>query len=161
MGIDYNFGRAFFKAQLSADNLLPLTGTVFMSIRDVDKKASVEVARKLQESGLNLMGTRATARYLGEKGIFMEAVQKVHEGSPNVIDMLRRGDVGLIINTPTSRQSRRDGYNIRRAAVDYQVPYITTIQSAKAACEAIASMKKGRITIKSINEYHREALRQE
>ncbi|MDK2891794.1 carbamoyl-phosphate synthase large subunit [Methanohalophilus sp.] len=162
MGIDYNFGRAFFKAQLSADNLLPLTGTVFMSIRDEDKELSVEVARKLQEAGLNLMGTKATAKYLADKGVVMEAVQKVHEGSPNVIDMLRRGDVALIINTPTSRQSRRDGYYIRRSAVDYQVPYITTIQAAKAAVEAITSMKSSdRITIKSINEYHKEVLRQE
>ncbi|MBP2029602.1 carbamoyl-phosphate synthase large subunit [Methanohalophilus levihalophilus] len=161
MGIDYNFGRAFFKAQLSADNLLPLTGTVFISIKDADKEEFVEVARKLQFMGFNLMGTRDTARYLGEAGVAMEAVQKVHEGSPNVIDMLRRGDVALIINTPTSRQSRRDGYHIRRAAVDYQVPYITTIQAAKAAVEAISSMKSDKVTIKSINEYHEEVLQQE
>jgi carbamoyl-phosphate synthase large subunit len=161
MGIDYNFGRAFFKAQLSADNLLPLTGTVFMSIRDTDKEAVAAIARKLREAGLNLMGTRGTAKYLAEQGILMEAVQKVHEGSPNVIDMMRRGDVALIINTPTSRQSRKDGYHIRRAAIDYQVPYITTIQAARAAVEAIASMKEGGITIKSINEYHAEAGQQE
>jgi carbamoyl-phosphate synthase large subunit len=87
----------------------------------------------------------------------MDIVKKVHEGSPNVIDMMRRDEVGLIINTPTSKESRRDGSRIRRAAVDFKVPYITTIQAALAAADAIETMKKGQeLTIKSINEYHRE-----
>jgi carbamoyl-phosphate synthase large subunit len=159
MGIDYDFGRAFFKAQLSADNLLPLNGKVFLSIRERDKEAIVEIARRLQEMGLELMGTKGTARYLSDKGISMEAVMKVHEGSPNVIDMLRRGDVAFIINTPTSRQSRKDGYHIRRAAVDFKVPYITTIQAARASVEAIKAMAEGTSTIKSINEYHEEIRR--
>ncbi|PQV43333.1 carbamoyl-phosphate synthase large subunit [Methanohalophilus euhalobius] len=159
MGIDYDFGRAFFKAQLSADNLLPLNGKVFLSIRERDKEAIVEIARRLQEMGLELMGTKGTARYLSDRGISMEAVMKVHEGSPNVIDMLRRGDVAFIINTPTSRQSRKDGYHIRRAAVDFKVPYITTIQAARASVEAIKAMAEGSSTIKSINEYHEEIRR--
>jgi len=87
----------------------------------------------------------------------MDTVKKVHEGSPNVIDMMRRDEVDLIINTPTSKESRRDGSRIRRAAVDFKVPYITTIQAAVAAADAIETMKKGQdLTIKSINEYHRE-----
>jgi len=156
MGIDYDFGRAFFKAQLSADNLLPLSGYVFMSIKEADREAFVEIAKKMQVAGLKLIGTKGTANYLAEKGINMEAVMKLHEGSPNVIDMLRRDEVGLIVNTPTGRQSRNDGFHIRRAAVDFKVPYITTIQAAKAAADAITSMKTGEITIKSINEYHKE-----
>ncbi len=156
MGIDYDFGRAFFKAQLSADNLLPLSGYVFMSIKEADREAFVEIAKKMQDAGLKLIGTKGTANYLAEKGINMEAVMKLHEGSPNVIDMLRRDEVGLIVNTPTGSQSRKDGFNIRRAAVDFKVPYITTIQAAKAAADAITSMKTGEITIKSINEYHKE-----
>ncbi|ABE51822.1 carbamoyl-phosphate synthase large subunit [Methanococcoides burtonii] len=156
MGIDYDFGRAFFKAQLSADNLLPLSGYVFMSIKEADREEFVEIAKKMQDAGLKLIGTKGTANYLAEKGINMEAVMKLHEGSPNVIDMLRRDEVGLIVNTPTGSQSRKDGYQIRRAAVDFKVPYITTVQAARAAADAITSMKTGEITIKSINEYHKE-----
>ncbi len=157
MGIDYDFGRAYYKAELAADNVLPLTGKVFLSIRNEDKTELVEVARKLQAAGLELMGTQGTVNYLAQHGIFMDVVKKVHDGSPNVIDMMRRDEVDLIINTPTNRQSRRDGSRIRRAAVDFKVPYITTIQAAIAAADAIETMKKGQdLTIKSINEYHKE-----
>ncbi|MBN2487768.1 MAG: carbamoyl-phosphate synthase large subunit, partial [Methanosarcinaceae archaeon] len=160
MGIDYDAGRAFFKAQLCADNLLPLTGKVFMSIRNEDKERIVTVARKMRDVGLELMGTRGTVIYLAEHGIMMETIKKVHDGSPNVIDMMRRDDVALIINTPTSKQGRKDGFRIRRAAVDFKIPYITTIQAALAAADAIESMKNGEITIKSINEYHKEVLQE-
>ena len=157
MGIDYDFGRAYYKAELAADNLLPLTGKVFLSIRNADKPELVEVARKLQAAGLELMGTRGTVNHLAQHGIFMDTVKKIHDGSPNVIDMMRRDEVDLIINTPTSKQSRKDGSRIRRAAVDFKVPYITTIQAAVAAADAIETMKKGQgLTIKSINEYHKE-----
>jgi carbamoyl-phosphate synthase large subunit len=157
MGIDYDFGRAYYKAELAADNLLPLTGKVFLSIRNADKPQLVEIARKLQAAGLELMGTRGTVNYLADHGIFMDTVKKVHDGSPNVIDMMRRDEVDLIINTPTSKQSRRDGSRIRRAAVDFKVPYITTIQAAMAAAAAIETMKKGEVlTIKSINDYHKD-----
>lgn len=103
------------------------------------------------------MGTEGTVKYLVEHGIVMDVVKKVHEGSPNVIDMMRRDEVDLIINTPTSKESRKDGSRIRRAAVDFKVPYITTIQAAQAAADAIETMKRGEgLTIKSINEYHKE-----
>ncbi|AKB24902.1 Carbamoyl-phosphate synthase large chain [Methanosarcina sp. MTP4] len=156
MGIDYDFGRAYFKAEIAAENLLPLTGKVFLSIRRDDKPKLVEIARKLEAAGLELMGTSGTVNYLADHGIFLDTVKKVHDGSPNVIDMMRRDEVSLIINTPTSRLSRRDGSRIRRAAVDFKVPYITTIQAAKAAADAIEAMKTGELTIKSINEYHAE-----
>ncbi|MHC1576414.1 MAG: carbamoyl-phosphate synthase large subunit [Methanosarcinaceae archaeon] len=156
MGIDYDFGRAFFKAQLSAENLLPLTGKVFMSIRNDTKGEIIDVARKMENAGLSLIGTKGTVNHLAEHGITMETIKKVHEGSPNAIDMMRRGEVALIINTPTSKQSREDGFQIRRAAVDFRVPYITTIQAAIASADAIVSMKKGELTTKSINEYHKD-----
>ncbi|AKB54221.1 carbamoyl phosphate synthase large subunit [Methanosarcina sp. A14] len=157
MGIDYDFGRAYYKAELAADNVLPLTGKVFLSIRNADKTELVDVAKKLQAAGLELMGTEGTVNYLAQHGVFMDVVKKVHDGSPNVIDMMRRDEVNLIINTPTSKQSRRDGSRIRRAAVDFKVPYITTMQAAIAAAAAIETMKKGEeLTIKSINEYHKE-----
>jgi carbamoyl-phosphate synthase large subunit len=156
MGIDYDYGRAFFKAQLSADNLLPLNGKVFISIRDEDKEQLLDVARKLIDAGIELIGTSGTAQFLEENGIEMGIIKKVHDGSPNVIDMMRRDEVDLVINTPTNKLSRKDGSRIRRAAVDFRVPYITTIQAAVAASNAITSMKSGESTVKSINEYHKE-----
>ena len=156
MGVDYDYGRAFFKAQLSADNLLPLNGKVFISIRDEDKEQLLDVACKLKDAGIELIGTSGTAAFLEENGIEMGIVKKVHDGSPNVIDMMRRDEVALVINTPTNKLSRKDGSRIRRAAVDFKVPYITTIQAAIAASHAITSMKSGESTVKSINEYHKE-----
>jgi len=158
MGIDVNFAHAFFKAQLSAENELPLKGTVFMSIRQKDKTHIVTIARKLQGAGLRLIGTKGTAAYLRDQGIQMETIQKVSEGSPNVVDLVHENNVQLIINTPTNKQSRSDGYQIRRAAVDYKIPYITTIQAALAAADAIVAMKLEKITTKPIKEYHKENL---
>jgi carbamoyl-phosphate synthase large subunit len=154
MGIDYDFGRAFFKAEWGADNTLPLAGTVFMSIRDDDKPLIVKVAKKMQDAGLRLIGTRGTAHFLSKNGIKMDIIKKVSEGTPNIVDLIHKKEVDLIINTPTSKQTVKDGFQIRRAAVDFSVPYITTIQAALAAADAIDAMKKGDITIKSMGEYH-------
>ena len=154
MWIDYDFGKAFYKAEWAADNKLPLTGTVFMSIRDTDKALIVRVAKKMQDAGLHILGTRGTVRYLEEKGIKIDVIKKVSEGSPNVVDLIHIKKVDLIINTPTSKQAVKDGFQIRRAAVDFGVPYITTIQAALAAADAIEAMNNGEITIKSIGEYH-------
>jgi carbamoyl-phosphate synthase large subunit len=154
MGIDYDFGRAFFKAEWGADNTLPLSGTVFMSIRDDDKPLIVGVAKKMQAAGLHLIGTNGTAAYLSKNGVKMDIVKKVSEGAPNIVDLIHQKKVDLIINTPRSKQTVKDGFQIRRAAVDFCIPYITTIQAALAAADAIEAMKKGKITIKSMNEYH-------
>ncbi len=154
MGIDYDFGRAFYKAEWAADNKLPLTGTVFMSIRDTDKALIVKVAKKMQDAGLHIIGTQGTAKSLAENGIRIEVIKKVSEGNPNVVDLIHKKKVDLIINTPTSKQAAKDGFQIRRAAVDFSIPYITTIQAALAAADAIESMKNDRITIKSLSEYH-------
>ena len=154
MGIDYDFGKAFYKAEWAADNKLPMSGTVFMSIRDTDKAHIVRVAKKMQDAGLHMLGTRGTALYLAEKGIKIEVINKVSEGTPNVVDLIHNKKVDLIINTPTSKQAVKDGFQIRRAAVDFGVPYITTIQAALAAADAIEAMNKGEITIKSLGEYH-------
>ena len=154
MGIDYDFGKAFFKAEWAADNKLPMSGTVFLSIRDTDKVQIVGVARKMQEAGLHILGTRGTAQFLADKGIKIEVINKVSEGSPNVVELIHNKKVDLIINTPTSKQAVKDGFQIRRAAVDFSVPYITTIQAALAAADAIEAMNRGEISIKSLGEYH-------
>jgi carbamoyl-phosphate synthase large subunit len=158
MGIDYNLGLAFFKAELSADNRLPLEGVVFISVRDEDKAAVAVAANKLFESGLIIIATDNTAEYLRKSGIPVERVNKIYNGSPNVLDYMKRGEVRLIINTPTTKQHVKDGYQIRRSAVDYHVPYITTIQAAQAAADAILMAKKGQVTIKALDEYHNEVI---
>ncbi len=158
MGIDYNLGLAFFKAELSADNRLPLEGVVFISVRDDDKAAVAVAAKKLDEAGLSIIATDKTADYLRKSGLPVVRVNKIYNGSPNVLDYIKIGEVKLIINTPTTKQSVKDGYQIRRSAVDYHVPYITTVQAAQAAADAILMAKKDRITIKALNEYHKEVL---
>jgi carbamoyl-phosphate synthase large subunit len=158
MGIDYNLGLAFFKAELSAYNNLPLEGIVFISVKDEDKMAVAVAAKKLSDSGLKIIATDNTAAYLSRSGIPVTQVQKIFNGSPNVLDYMKRGEVKLIINTPTTKQSVKDGYQIRRSAVDYHVPYITTVQAAQAAAGAIEMAKKDRITIKDLSEYHREVV---
>ena len=153
MGIDLDFGRAFFKAELSAFNSLPQEGTVFISVRDEDKAEIVRVARVLHDNGLVLIGTGGTKAYLEGHGIPVRLMRKVYEGSPNVIDLMREGKVQLVINTPTSKMGRRDGTVIRRAAVDYEVPYVTTIQAARASGDAISAMGKRELSIRSLTEY--------
>jgi len=161
MGIDKDFGRAYFKAQWSAGNTLPQHGKVFLSIRDTDKPKILEIAKKLQKNGLQLIATSGTARYLQQHGIPTQTVKKVSQGTPNILDLIKKGEIKLIINTPTNKQSRKDGYQIRRAAVDWNLPYITTIQAAQAATNAITTIKKEEITIKSLKEYHQPTNRLE
>ncbi|HWQ19387.1 MAG TPA: carbamoyl-phosphate synthase large subunit [Methanotrichaceae archaeon] len=156
MGIDYNLGLAFFKAELSAYNNLPLEGIVFISVRDEDKAAVAVAAKKLTDAGLKIIATDGTSEYLMRSGIPVTRVQKIFNGSPNVLDYMKREEVKLIINTPTTKQSVKDGFQIRRSAVDYHVPYITTMQAAQAAADAIVKAKQDKITIKALNEYHKE-----
>ncbi len=153
MGIDYDFGRAFYKASLAADNTLPLQGRVFISVNDDQKEVSVPIARKLHDLGLELYGTAGTVQFLSQAGIKVHLVRKVQEGSPNVIDMMRKGEIQLIINTPSGKNSRHDHYQIMRIAVDYSIPYITTISAAHAAAMAIEAYKKNETTIEPLGFY--------
>ena len=153
MGVDYGFGRAFYKAELAAGNELPKEGTVFVSVRDKDKEDVVPVARGFEEMGYNLVATGGTQEHLAEHGIDAEYVEKVHEASPNVVDLMKRDEVDLIINTPDEKRAREDGADIRRAAVDRNVPYITTIRAAEAAVDALESARNEELVVKSINDH--------
>lgn len=155
MGIDYDFGRAFYKASISADNEIPLEGDVFISVGDAHKEDVVEIARQLRDQGLTIYGTEGTVERLEEEGIAANLVRKVQEGSPNVIDLMRRGELSLIINAPSGKYSRMDHMKIMRAALDYNIPYITTMQAAYAATQAMVSLKKDQITIEPLSHYHR------
>jgi carbamoyl-phosphate synthase large subunit len=153
MGIDYDFGLAFYKACLSADNDLPVKGNIFISVNIEQKIDAIPIARQLRDLGLTLYGTEGTVDYLFEAGIEANLVRKVQEGSPNVLDMMRHGEIRLIINTPQDKQSRQDHYQIMRAAVDYGIPYITTLQAARAAALAIDAIKREKVTLEPIGHY--------
>ncbi|HVP96328.1 carbamoyl-phosphate synthase large subunit [Methanoregula sp.] len=153
MGIDYDFGLAFYKACISADNELPLKGNVFISVNIGQKDEVIPIARRLRDLGLTLYGTEGTVDYLHEAGVEAHLVRKVQEGSPNVLDMMHHGEIRLIINTPQDRQSRQDHYQIMRAAVDFGIPYITTLQAARAAALAIDAIKREKMTLEPLSHY--------
>jgi len=159
MGIDYDFGRAFYKAALASDNELPLAGTVFISVRDEDKPDLCSIAKSLHNAGFNLLATSGTAAYIRAHGVPVESVPKLTD-SPDLLEMMRKNSIQLIINTPTWKQSRHDGEVLRRAAVDHNTPYITSVQGARASADAIRTMlehedepRTKNLTIRPINSY--------
>ena len=157
MGIDDEFDKAFFKAELAAANPLPSgrDGTVFISVCDDDKKGIVSVARTFKDAGLSIVGTKGTVDYLKQQGIEAGKLKKIQHGSPNVVEMMHAQKITLVINTPTDKQSYKDGYQIRRSCIDLGIPYITTMPAAKAAASTIGGTKESsrKIEVKSINEY--------
>jgi carbamoyl-phosphate synthase large subunit len=153
MGIDYSFGTAFAKAQISAGSSLPSKGKVFISVCDRDKAAANKVANDLKKLGFNLLATGGTAKSIGSSGVDVDVVKKANEGKPNVIDLINEGEIDLIINTPFGRGPRTDGYQIRTSATSRGVPCITTISGAEAAIQGITAIQKGELKVKSIQEY--------
>ncbi|MBF0574014.1 MAG: carbamoyl phosphate synthase large subunit, partial [Desulfamplus sp.] len=122
--------------------------------QDSDKKAALQVAREFYEMGFKLIATRGTATFLKDNAIPTKVVEKVSTGRPHVVDAVKNNEIQLILNTGASRQTKRDGYEIRRAAIRYKIPYATTTDGAKAICRAIKALKKEPLTVKSIQEYH-------
>jgi carbamoyl-phosphate synthase large subunit len=155
MGIDNCFGLAFAKSQIAAGMLLPLQGTVLITVTDRDKKQIIPVARDLAKMGYQLMATSGTAVVLGQNGIPVKKVNKLAEGRLNIIDHIKNGEINLIINTPLGRGPKHDEYYLRREATMRQVPIITTIQGAVAALEGIKSLKQNKLRVRSIQEYHK------
>ena len=156
MGIDLTFGRAFAKSQLSVGpaGSLPTSGTVFISVKDKDKPAAIQLAKALHELGFAILATRGTADAIRASGIPVEVVLKVIEGRPHVVDYIKSGTVQLLINTTMGKNSIRDSYDIRRAALVYNVPYCTTIPGAFAATQGIKALLEGPLAINSLQEYH-------
>ncbi|MFM8661541.1 MAG: carbamoyl-phosphate synthase large subunit, partial [Cyanobium sp.] len=155
MGIARGFGMAFAKAELAANEALPTGGTVFLSTHDRDKQALVPVARRLADEGFSLTATTGTAAVLAAAGLAVEPVLKVHEGRPNIEDAIRSGSIQLIINTPIGRQAAHDDKYLRRAALDYAVPTVTTLAGARAAVEAIAALQQQHLEINALQDIHR------
>jgi carbamoyl-phosphate synthase large subunit len=154
MGISSTFGLAFAKAQLAAGQRLPLSGTVFMSVNDHDKRHVSGVAKDLAAAGLKIMATRGTASALSRAGIEVEPVYKVNEGRPNIVDLVKTGKVDLVINTPLGRESFYDEKSIRRAAVRYNVPCITTLSAASAAARGIRAMAGHAPDVAALQDLH-------
>ncbi len=154
MGIADSFGMAFAKAQISADGALPLECTVFVTVNDHDKQSVVPIIRRFHELGFRIVATEGTARHLRSRGVPAERVLKVHEGRPNVIDLLLSGDVQLLINTPLGKMTQQDDYTLRRAALQHRTPYTTTLSAASAACDAVIALRSRARTVCSLQEWH-------
>jgi len=155
MGIASTFGMAFAKAQLAAGQRLPLSGTVFISVNDHDKGHAAGLVKDLMAAGLKIIATRGTAGALKRAGIEVHGVYKVNEGRPNIVDLVKTGKVNLIINTPLGRESFYDEKSIRRAAVRYNVPCITTLSAASAAARGIRAMAGHEAEVAALQDLHR------
>ena len=153
MGIGMTFADAFAKSQLGANVKLPLSGSAFFSVRDVDKKHIVFVAEKLYKAGFGILATDGTALYLNEKGIPAKRVNKVLEGRPHVVDAIKNGEVNLVVNTTQGAQAVSDSFSIRRESLMNGIAYYTTVAGAKAVVDSIIDLESHDLTVKSLQEY--------
>jgi carbamoyl-phosphate synthase large subunit len=154
MGIDTDFGLAFAKSQLAASQTLPLAGGVLISVKDPDKPLSAPLVKGFQDLGFQVYATRGTHQCLEKHGVGTQEVHKVREGRPNIIDRIKSREIALVINTPRGRYTSADSFSIRRAALEYNIPYTTTLAAAKATLHAICNLKQGKLEVKSLQEYH-------
>jgi carbamoyl-phosphate synthase large subunit len=155
MGIDRDFRKAYVKSQLSAGSPLPTSGKVFLSVKNRDKRAVVQIAKRLSEMGFSLVATQGTAKVLSRHGMSVEIINKVAEGwRPNIVDLMKRGEIALVFNTPEDGRARKDSYLIRRTAVMQNIPYYTTVDGAQAAIGGIESLLKSELGVQSLQEYH-------
>ncbi|MEY3302116.1 MAG: carbamoyl-phosphate synthase large subunit [Pseudanabaena sp.] len=153
MGIDTEFGRAFAKAQIAAGTHLPLEGTVFLSVNDRDKSGIPSVAEAFVELGFKIVATEGTYKILRRNNIESKQVLKVHEGRPHIGDSMKNGQIQLIVNSPSGEEAKTDGKMIRRTALAYKIPVITTLAGAKAAIAAIRSLQTGAISVTALQDY--------
>ncbi|MED5238529.1 MAG: carbamoyl-phosphate synthase large subunit [Pseudomonadota bacterium] len=154
MGVGATFAEAFGKASLGAGEKLPAKGTAFISVREVDKPAAVDVARMLIERGFDLVATRGTAKVIREAGLAVKEVNKVLEGRPHIVDMIKNDQIALIVNTTEGKQAIRDSFAIRRSALQHKVFYTTTITAAHAVCQALGI--SGEIEVRRLQDLHAE-----
>jgi carbamoyl-phosphate synthase large subunit len=154
MGIDDDFGMAFLKSQIAADNALPREGAVFFTVNDADKPAAARLATCLHELGFTVCATSGTAGFFRARGIPVTSVLKVHEGRPHGVDMILNGEVQLLVNTPLGKHAQVDDEKLRQAAISNRVPYTTTLTAASAAVEAIAARRTREPGVRSLQEWH-------
>jgi carbamoyl-phosphate synthase large subunit len=155
MGLDREFRLAYLKSQLAAGSPLPQGGKVFLSVRNRDKRAVVPIARSLHDMGFQLVATQGTAKVLERNGMRVELINKVAEGwRPNIVDLMKQGEIALVINTPEDGRARKDSYLIRRTAVMQNIPYYTTIDGAQAVLAAIEAQRAGPTEVKPLQAYY-------
>jgi len=158
MGIDRDFRMAYLKSQVAGGSVLPASGKVFVTVKNRDKRVVMTLARRLIDLGFTLAATTGTARVLERHGIAVELVHKVVEGfRPNAIDLMKRGEVALVFNTPEDGRARQDSYLIRRTAIVQNIPYYLTVDGIQAAIGAIEALLKGEPGVRTLQEYHRES----
>lgn len=158
MGIDPSFGGAFAKSQIAVGNVLPLDGTIFLSIRDEDKPLVGPIAKELSDLGFRLIATDGTCRYLQMHWASVERVNKVAEGSPHIVDLMEKGEIAAVINTPEGRTSALDSFSIRRTALTCGIPYFTTIAAASAAVDGIHALRTKGLKTRPLQAYHKSII---
>jgi len=154
LGLSHSFGRAFFKAQEAIQSPLPLEGTVLITVTDADKPSILEPARLFREMGFKVLATTGTQQFLSENGIEAESIRKLGYGRPDIVDTIKNGEIQLVINTPSGKQSQEDDSYIRKAGIKYKIPNITTPAGALSAARGIAARRKGRPKVRSLQNYH-------
>ena len=154
LGIADSFGFAFYKAEVAAQQLLPAEGTVLITVSTKDRPAVFEVARQFAELGFNIKATQGTQQFLASQGVKSDLILKMHEGRPNIVDEIKNGEIQLVINTPSGKLSQYDDSYIRKTAIKYKVPYITTLAAAAAAAKGIAAYRQVKSGVKSLQSYH-------
>ena len=155
MGIDTNFGAAFMKSQIAAGQNLPLKGTVFISVKNKDKRSVIFIAKKLCDLGFKIVATQGTGEMLRNNDIDVDLVHKIGQGKPDVADLIKNGEIQLIINTPSGKVAKQDEINIRGAAYAHSIPLITTISGAQATVNGLGvAMKKG-YQVKALQDYYK------
>ena len=153
MGIDHDFARAFAKAQLGAGVILPRRGAVFISVKDKDKPAMVTPGRRLIEMGFELVATSGTAAYLAAQGLPVRRINKVLEGRPHIVDLMKNGEAQLVFNTTEGAKALADSKDIRRTALLNHIPYYTTLAGALAATQAIKALAAGTLRVAPLQSY--------
>jgi carbamoyl-phosphate synthase large subunit len=154
MGLARDFPSAFAKAQAAAGAALPAAGTAFISLREADKPEGAGIAVHLADLGFRVVATRGTAQAIERRGVPVTSLNKIGEGSPHVVDWIERGEVDLVINTPTGSGARSDGWEIRRAAILRGIPCITTLAGGLAAARAIGAARRPETEVASLQEVH-------
>jgi carbamoyl-phosphate synthase large subunit len=161
MGIDRSFELAFAKSQLAAGQKLPLSGTVFISVRDEDKMIMLRTALLFYDLGFKIVATKGTATFLSNHGLTVKKVKKVREGRPHIVDIIKNGEIDLVINTTSAKREIAESYSIRATALTFDIPYTTTIAGAWATALAIRSMIEGKLDVKTLQEYHEKTVNRE
>jgi carbamoyl-phosphate synthase large subunit len=156
LGMDRTFGLAYYKSQEAAQQTLPTEGTVLISVTSRERPAVLDIAKRFAALGFNIKATEGTQLFLSENGISAEQIKKLHEGRPNIEDAIKNKEINLVINTPVGKKSQHDDSYIRKSAIRYKVPYITTLAAALAAVKGIADFKKGKTTVRSLQDFHKD-----